>query len=162
MEIIKSTKGKVLLIAVLALFLVLALAFFLQKKAGNLKAPVKNTDTKINTESLGRPGVQFDAYPKDFPRDLMINPGEFEQSSRYKTPEGQEVISIIYPFGELKASAAMFKTLLVQAKWKVEEKATDASEIVLTVTKEAMRAEITIKMVEPDTSKVRILYYLPK
>ena len=159
----QSTKGKVLLVLVFALFLVLGFVFLLRMQTGSKpKGPENTPVAKIDIESLSRPGVQFDAYPKDFPKDLMFTPGQFEQSSRYKASNGQEVISIIYPFGELKASVAMFKTLLAQAKWKVQEKGGASGETLLDATKENMRAEITVRMVEPDTSKVRILYYLPK
>jgi hypothetical protein len=161
MEIMQSTKGKVLLIAVLVLFLVLGLATYLQKQGGKLKGPVKNTETKINTESLGRPGVQFDVYPADFPRDLMINPGQFDQSSRYKNPDGQEVIFIAYSYGEAKASADMFKTLLTQAKWNIEKNMVEKNET-YKVTKENMRAEITFEPVSETACKVYITYFVPK
>ena len=172
---ITPTKSKVLLVAILALFLVLGSIYvFLRKSGTGLYKPYVQENKPGQTADMAKeaaatgeapaklPGVEFQAYPADFPKDLAIFPGTFEQSLRYVNPQGEEVISITYVTpGEVTAAVGMYKNLLTQAKWNIDEKIVGKGEL-LTVSKEKMRAEITFDPIDKNTSKIHLLYYLPK
>ncbi len=172
---ISPTKSKVLLVASLALFLVLGSIYVFLRNSGTglYKPPVQENKTGQSTDAAKEtaatndapaklPGVEFQAYPADFPKDLAIFPGTFEQSLRYVNPQGVEVISITYVTpGEVKAAVDMYKSLLTQAKWNIDEKTVGKGEL-LTVSKDKMRAEITFDPMDKNSSKVHLLYYLPK
>ncbi|MCL5775098.1 MAG: hypothetical protein M1333_02705 [Patescibacteria group bacterium] len=173
MEIPQSNKNKTILIVVLVLLIVLGLSVLFRQEAFRQYDPrtlIENKINKIQEDGVRQQpeapavvsGVQFASYPDDFPKDLMIFPANFEQSLRYKNPQGVEVVSITYivPNG-LQATIDMFKTLLTQAKWTIDQEPADKV-MLLTVSKEKMRAEVTIEPVEKDASKVHLLYYFPK
>lgn len=175
MEIPQSNKSKsqTILIVVLVLLIVLGLSVLFRQRVFRQYDPRTLIENKINKiqedgvkqkpeASTVASGVQFTSYPEDFPKDLMVFPANFEQSLRYKNPQGVEVVSITYivPNGPL-ATIDMFKTLLTQAKWTIDQRPADKA-VLLTVSKEKMRAEVTIEPAEKSASKVHLLYYFSK
>ncbi len=170
---IPQSKNKTVLIAVLVLLIVLGLSVLFRQQAFRQYNPRTSIENKISeirqkettqkTETPAAfPGIQFQSYPADFPKDLMIFPANFEQSLRYKNPQGTEIISVTYIVpNSPQATVDMFKTLLTQAKWAIEQKPADKA-VLLTVSKEKMRAEVVVGPAEKGESKVHLLYYLPK
>jgi hypothetical protein len=173
MEII-NFKGKTLLLMGFAVLAVGGLVYFLQQKGFKPSSPGDYIDNKIENKvnqtkenktgekaeiPTSLPGVEFVSYPEDFPKDLMVVPANFEQSLRYKNPQGEEIISLTYVLlNNPKTVVEMYKTILGEAKWVIDQKNAGKVEI-LTVSKEKMRAEITIEAVEAGSSKVHLLYY---
>jgi hypothetical protein len=152
-----DSKSNGIRIFVLILVLVFVGYFFFGKGMKKEEIP-----QQAENKSPQKPGVEFMQYPDDFPKDLAIFIGLFDESSRYKDTSGTDIISVTYTMkNDLKAMVSVFKYVLGQAKWSIDEKTTSTGEL-LTVTKEKMRAEITINSTSNTSSQVHLLYFLPK
>ncbi len=145
-----------LLIAVLA---VAGIWYAAQHKRQG-SGPARFAEDQLRANAI-RSNVQFTAYPDDFPKDLQLVSGPFDQALRTKSASGGEVINVALKVPNSADNVAdLYKTQLEAKGWTVFVERISQTERLVKAGKAAQRADILATGPANELlSSVEILFY---
>lgn len=106
-----------------------------------------------------KPGVEFAAYPEDFPADLAFIPALFDQAGHVSLPDGNRIVQLSLTFNVSPAAAvSRFRDELEPKGWTIFEQKAGKGTLLKAVSGQS-RADIAIESSGKAAAKVTISSY---